>query len=65
MPSHSLKQDLKEITEEGADRMADYKIVKYCRWCKKRFVVGKVDAKKNYCEDCHIKAKKYYESKGD
>jgi len=32
--------------------MVDYKIVKYCRLCKKRFVVSKKDAKTNYCEDC-------------
>ena len=35
--------------------MADYNIVKYCRLCKKRFVVGKSEAKKNYCDVCQLK----------
>ncbi|MFH1641788.1 MAG: hypothetical protein ABIC04_02720 [Nanoarchaeota archaeon] len=32
--------------------MVDYKIVKFCRRCKKRFVVSKAESKKNYCDDC-------------
>ena len=32
--------------------MADYKMVKYCRLCKKRFVLKKGDQINNYCKDC-------------
>lgn len=32
--------------------MIDYKIIKHCYRCKKRFVVHKGQAKKNYCDDC-------------
>ncbi|MBR9675420.1 hypothetical protein GOV05_00235 [Candidatus Woesearchaeota archaeon] len=32
--------------------MVDYKLVKYCRTCKTRFVVPKSEAKKNYCDAC-------------
>ena len=32
--------------------MADYKIVKKCRLCEKRFVVGKDKARYIYCEAC-------------
>lgn len=35
--------------------MVDYKIVKYCRMCKKRFVVRKGESKINYCEECQSK----------
>ncbi len=32
--------------------MANYKIVKYCGMCKKRFVVQKGESKRIYCDDC-------------
>jgi hypothetical protein len=32
--------------------MVEYRIVKYCRLCKKRFVVPKAKAKVVYCEHC-------------
>lgn len=32
--------------------MTEYNIVKYCRLCRKRYVVGKADARKNYCDKC-------------
>ena len=32
--------------------LVDYNLVKYCRMCKKRFVVNKSESKKNYCDDC-------------
>jgi ribosomal protein L37AE/L43A len=35
--------------------MVDYKIVKYCRLCKKRFVVNKGESKIIYCDDCKLK----------
>ena len=35
--------------------MVDYKIVKYCRLCKTRFVIPKSEAKKNYCDACQVK----------
>ena len=38
--------------------MVDYQIVKYCRMCKKRFVVNKSEAKKNYCNECQLKLEK-------
>lgn len=38
--------------------MADYKIVKYCKICKKRFVVNKNESKQYYCDDCQSKVNK-------
>jgi len=38
--------------------MVDYKIVKHCIWCRKRFVVHKSEAKKNYCDTCQVKVNK-------
>ncbi|MBN2454118.1 hypothetical protein JXB11_01080 [Candidatus Woesearchaeota archaeon] len=38
--------------------MADYNIIKYCRACRKRFVVNKGESKKNYCNGCQIKMDK-------
>ena len=38
--------------------MIDYQIVKYCRMCKKRFVVNKTEARKNYCDECQKKLDK-------
>jgi hypothetical protein len=38
--------------------MVDYNIVKYCRWCRVRFVVPKKDAKKYYCNKCQKKVDK-------
>ena len=32
--------------------MVEYKIVKYCRLCRKRMVVPKGEARKNYCDAC-------------
>ncbi len=32
--------------------MAEYRLVKFCRLCKIRFVVEKSEAKKNYCDKC-------------
>jgi hypothetical protein len=41
--------------------MVDYKIVKYCRSCKKRFVVNKGESKKNFCDNCQVKFNKEQE----
>ena len=38
--------------------MAEYNIIKYCRLCKKRYVVKRTEAKKHYCDDCQIKMNK-------
>ena len=35
--------------------MVEYKIVKYCRLCKTRYVVNKGESKKNYCDKCQAK----------
>jgi len=35
--------------------MVEYKIVKYCRLCKKRYVVNRGEAKKIYCVTCQRK----------
>lgn len=32
--------------------MVDYNIVKYCRFCKKRFLVKKNESRKLYCDEC-------------
>ena len=36
--------------------MADYKIVKYCWMCKKRFVVNKGETRIRLCVDCEKRA---------
>ncbi|MBN1377025.1 hypothetical protein JW949_01685 [Candidatus Woesearchaeota archaeon] len=38
--------------------MVNYNIVKYCRLCKKRFVVKKEESKKKYCNNCQLKIDK-------
>ena len=38
--------------------MIDYNIVKFCRICRDRFVVPKVDAKKFLCKKCQLKINK-------
>lgn len=42
--------------------MVDYKIVKFCRLCKVRFVVPKSESKKNYCDICQKKMDDYRDS---
>ena len=37
---------------DSGKKMADYKIVKYCRRCRKRFVVQKGQSAIIYCGDC-------------
>lgn len=32
--------------------MVDYRIVKYCRLCKKRYLVNRGEKVNNYCSDC-------------
>ena len=46
----------------GEKLMVDYQIVKHCWRCKKRFVVGKSEAKKNYCDECMKKMEKEKEN---
>ena len=41
--------------------MSDYRIVKYCRMCKKRYLVNKGESRKNYCDDCEIRLTKMNE----
>ena len=38
--------------------MVDYRIVKFCRMCKVRYVVDKSESKKNYCDKCQKKMDK-------
>ena len=38
--------------------MIDYKIVKYCIICKKRYVVQKGDSRRIYCDECTAKLAK-------
>ena len=38
--------------------MVAYKIVKFCRACRKRYVVDKGESKKNYCDECQAKYEK-------
>ncbi len=33
--------------------MADYREVKYCRKCKKRYLVNKGEGRKVFCVDCY------------
>tara|TARA_Y100000310_G_scaffold321765_1_gene379880 strand:- start:1196 stop:1327 length:132 start_codon:yes stop_codon:yes gene_type:complete len=42
--------------------MVEYNIVKFCRACKKRYVVQRGESKKDYCEECEKKGikKRYY-----
>lgn len=32
--------------------MADYKIVKYCMRCKKRFIVARGESSVRFCQEC-------------
>jgi len=43
--------------------MVDYKIVKYCRLCRKRYVISKGEFKKVYCDECLPKIMKKPEEK--
>ena len=43
--------------------MANYRIVKYCRLCKGRFIVEKKDSRINYCVKCTEKMQKEQENK--
>ncbi len=38
--------------------MVDYNIVKFCRACRKRFVVNKGENGKHYCDKCQKAFKK-------
>jgi hypothetical protein len=42
--------------------MVDYKIVKYCRLCRERFVVHKGEAKRLYCDRCEKRIAKEEEN---
>ena len=33
-------------------KMMDYKLVKYCRFCKKKFFASRGESRKYYCDDC-------------
>lgn len=39
--------------------MANYRLVKYCRMCKVRFVVDRSRSREHYCEAC---TKKYLDN---
>ncbi|MDD5086968.1 MAG: hypothetical protein PHV16_04410 [Candidatus Nanoarchaeia archaeon] len=45
--------------------MVEYRIVKYCRLCKKRFLVNKGESKKNYCDECQLRLEKEREKEED
>ena len=38
--------------------MVDYRIVKFCRLCRKRYTVNKGEYAKVYCKDCEPKISK-------
>ena len=38
--------------------MVEYNLVKYCRMCRERFVVGRRESKKYYCDKCQVKVDK-------
>jgi len=35
--------------------MVEYNIIKYCRICKKRFIVNRGESKIVFCPNCQIK----------
>jgi len=43
--------------------MVDYKIVKYCRFCRERFVVERGQVRVIYCDKCQKKVLNEKESK--
>jgi len=48
------------IIKKGKDiKMVEYTIVKYCKMCRKRFLVNRGESKRYYCNDCESKANKY------
>ena len=49
-------QDSKQMAiRKNSNRITGYRIVKYCRTCRKRFLVNKGESKKNYCDECEAK----------
>ena len=42
-----------------------YKLIKYCRACKVRFVTNKGESNKNYCDSCVKRFEKEQKSKKD
>jgi len=45
------------LKPKSNDKMAGYKIIKFCRMCRKKFIVNKGESKIIYCEDCDKKVK--------
>lgn len=45
--------------------MNDYRMVKYCRLCKKRYLINKGEKIRNYCEDCQKKFVKEGKNQGE
>ena len=41
--------------------MAGYKVLRHCRYCKKKFFVDKISSRVYHCEDCEEKNKKNLE----
>lgn len=39
--------------------MVEYNVVKFCRLCKARYLVGKREAYKDYCTTCQEKVNKH------
>lgn len=39
----------------GSGKMVEYKIVKYCGNCKKKFVVNRGESRRYLCDECEKK----------
>ena len=52
---HQGKNNFLIDIKEGGNQMVDYRIVKFCRGCSKRFVVNKGESKRYFCDECEKK----------
>ncbi len=57
-PVENLEEEDLGHKEEHGHKMIDYKIVKFCKWCKTRFVVNKGESTIYLCPDCQKKNNK-------
>ena len=54
-PSTDHQDSEQMVIRKSSNRITGYRIVKYCRTCRKRFLVNKGESKKNYCDECEAK----------
>ena len=53
-----LQEEDLDLKEERGHKMIDYKIVKFCKWCRDRFLVKKGESTIYLCPKCSKKNNK-------